>query len=98
MMDEKNSEDAKTREVLRMMDRMMQESKIPDYPDYRRGLRWGGIVGVLALAALIVFIVLSGQSNDIAGRLLRHGWTALAVGGVMFLLVGAIGAFRPPKD
>ncbi len=63
----------------------VEQSAPPDYPDYRRGLRFGLIAAALIAVPLLVIGVCIG----------RWDWPALwAVPLAYFLVAGAVGAFK----
>ncbi len=66
---------------------------IPDYPDWKRGMKWGLSIGIfIVLLSLLVFLIGDGSYLE---RLLKYGWMALCFAFAVFIIVGAIGAFRP---
>ena len=66
---------------------------IPDYPDWKRGMTWGLSCGILiVLLSLLVFLIGDGSYWE---RLLKYGWMVLCFAFAVFIIVGAIGAFRP---
>lgn len=73
---------------LRELLRQVEAVDIPDYPDWKRGWRWGLSAGITT-GILIALVLLAG------GRLLDYGWTAAAIAAAVLLVVGAIGACRP---
>lgn len=77
-------DDPRIRELLRQVEAV----DIPDYPNWKRGWRWGLFSGIAA-GILIALSLLAG------GRMLEYGWMAVAIAVGVFLAVGAIGAFRP---
>ena len=73
-----------------------------DYPNWRRGLRWG-IVGAVLGGILGVFVSTLGVlAYSLAKR--GGGESSFSYGPVIgcaivfFLLAGVIGAFRPPQE
>jgi hypothetical protein len=66
---------------------------IPDYPDWKRGMKWGLSIGIfIVLLSLLVLLIGDGSYWE---RLLKYGWMALCFAFAVFIIVGAIGAFRP---
>ncbi len=88
---QETKEEARLRQLLEEVESM----NFPDYPAYRTGCRWG-LVCAIPVFALVLF-VLCISSKDILHTLLIYGWTAPVIAGTIFLLVWAIGAFRPTK-
>jgi UDP-N-acetylmuramyl pentapeptide phosphotransferase/UDP-N-acetylglucosamine-1-phosphate transferase len=79
-------------EFRRLM-RRIAAVDIPDYPDWKRGMKWGLLIGILiVLVSLLAFLIGDGSYWE---RLLKYGWQVLCFAFVVFLIVGAIGAFRP---
>jgi len=66
---------------------------IPDYPDWKRGLKWGLAAGTF-LVLLSLLILLIGEGTYWS-RLVRYGWMGLCFAAALFIIVGAVGAFRP---
>ena len=66
---------------------------IPDYPDWKRGMMWGLSIGIL-IVLLSLLVLLIGEGSYWS-RLLKYGWMALCFAFAVFIIVGAIGAFRP---
>ena len=67
-------DDPRFKELMRQIEAV----NIPDYPDWKRGLRWGLSAGI-----------------EFGRRVIEYGWTVVVIALVVFLTVGAIGAFRP---
>lgn len=86
----KDSEDDP--EFRRLM-RRIAAVDYPDYPDWKRGTKWGLSIGILiVLLSLLILLIGEGSYRS---RLAEYGWTALGFAFTAFFVVGAIGAFRP---
>jgi hypothetical protein len=71
---------------------VLPEFDYPEYPNWRRGLKWGLCGGIpLALPSLSMLVFLSQP-------LLIKILYVLAVFVTCFLVVGSVGAFRPDWD
>jgi len=82
-----SEDDPKFRQLLRKIAAV----DVPDYPDWKRGWKWGLASGILTALVLFFFAFLG-------GGVARFWGSALGVAVFMFLTVGAIGAFRPRND
>lgn len=80
-------DDPRLKELLRQVEDVYN---IPDYPDWKRGWKWGLPSGIIA-GAIVALFLLS------CGRLLQLGWSAALFAFAVFLVVWAVGAFRPQK-
>ncbi len=87
-------DDPKFRELLRQV----SEVDVPDYPDWSRGWKWGLFSG--AFTAFIIFLVIfiSGPLASFWQRLQGYGFGSLGIAFAVFLIVGAVGAFRPDNQ
>ena len=81
-------DDPRFKELLRQVEAV-------DYPDWKRGWRWGLAAGVTAGIFVALFLLVGGRIEHFGRRVLEYGWTVLAIALIVFLAVGAIGAFRP---
>lgn len=79
-------DDPRLKELLRQVEAV----DIPDYPDWKKGRRWGLTAGVAAGILIVLFLL-------VCGRLAQYGWTAAIIAITVFLVVWAIGSFRPQK-
>ena len=84
-------DDPRFKELLRQVEAV----DVPDYPDWKRGWRWGLAAGVSAGVLIALFLLVGGKIGNFGKRLLEYGWTAAAIAFAVFLVVWAIGAFRP---
>ena len=84
-------DDPRFKELLRQVEAV----DIPDYPDWKRGWRWGLAAGVTAGIFVALFLLVGGRIEHFGRRVLEYGWTVLAIALIVFRAVGAIGAFRP---
>jgi hypothetical protein len=73
-------------------DIQLPEFDYPEYPNWKRGLKWGLCVGIpVALPALLLLVF---RSESLWVKI----FYALMIFIMSFLVVGSIGAFRPDSD
>jgi hypothetical protein len=69
---------------------------IPDYPDWKRGLKWGLTASIpLSLAVFLISASVSLSKNGVTKLILSELFQAFVIFIMFFLLIGSIGAFRP---
>ncbi len=84
-------DDPRFKELMRQIEAV----NIPDYPDWKRGLRWGLSAGITVGILVALFLLVSGRIEEFGRRVIEYGWTVVVIALVVFFTVGAIGAFRP---
>lgn len=84
-------DDPRFKELMRQIEAV----DIPDYPDWKRGVRWGLSAGITVGILVALFLLVSGRIEEFGRRVIEYGWTVVVIALVVFLTVGAIGAFRP---
>ena len=84
-------DDPRFKELMRQIEAV----DIPDYPDWKRGLRWGLSAGITVGILVALFLLVSGRIEEFGRRVIEYGWTVVVIALVVFFTVGAIGAFRP---
>ena len=65
------------------------QTDVEDYPNYRRGGIWAFSAGLVGFVPALLIILLLGKS--------QVWYLALVTGGVLAMIFGVIGAFRPQK-
>ena len=75
--------------------RQIEGVDIRDYPDWKRGVRWGLSAGITVGILVALFLLVSGRIEEFGRRVIEYGWTVVVIALVVFFTVGAIGAFRP---
>ena len=86
-------DDPRLKELLRQVEAV----DIPDYPDWKKGRRWGLTAGVAVGILIVLFLLVCGRLEPFGRRLAQYGWTAAIIAITVFLVVWAIGSFRPQK-
>ena len=84
-------DDPRFKELMRQIEAV----DIPDYPDWKRGLRWGLSAGITVGILVALFLLVSGRIEEFGRRVIEYGWTVVVIALVVFFTVGAIGTFRP---
>ena len=84
-------DDPRFKELMRQIEAV----DIPDYPDWKRGVRWGLSAGITVGILVALFLLVSGRIEVFGRRVIVYGWTVVVIALVVFFTVGAIGAFRP---
>lgn len=88
---EQDSDSFKNQEedpAFRLLLQELRKVDVPDYPDYRRGLRWGTLLGGIVTLTTGAGAWLFQSKNFGIG-------SVLIVGVIFFLVAWAFGAFRP---
>lgn len=69
---------------------------IPDYPDWKRGLKWGLTASIpFSLAVFLISASVSLSKTGVSKLILSELFQAFVIFIMFFLLIGSIGAFRP---
>ncbi|MDR0932677.1 MAG: hypothetical protein LBM70_06635 [Victivallales bacterium] len=70
---------------------------IPDYPDWKRGWRWGITSAIVSVIIIALFFFTFAEWSNIGNYVRNYGLSVAVLIAIISLLLWTFGAFRPQK-